>query len=83
MTKYLRSIGAYNAITDDQCVLVKEFMEQCTLHSNRAITNFAHCVQKMLHWCYIINEDGSHQVPALKKGEPPDILILFNEKNNN
>ena len=55
-------------------------MEQCTLHSNRAMKKHAHCVQKMLHWCYITNEDGSLQVPALKKGEPADTLILFNEK---
>ena len=27
VTKYLRSTGAYNAITDDRCVLVKEFRD--------------------------------------------------------
>ena len=80
VTKRLREMGAYKFITDDQCPLVKEFRQTCTLHAHRSIKHHAKCVQKMLYWCLTTNEDGSPKVPAPKEDEPVDILILFNSK---
>ena len=47
VTKYLRFIGGYDAITDDH--LVKEFREQCSQHSNRTIKKS----------CYVRSKDAT------------------------